>query len=101
MQIIHSTEHFFRLDTEDSGSVSDITVWPALAYDILPAAVHITYKSDESVSYAYDVADRAHLLYTILTEQSAGRLANWVKASAERTSRIGRDSNGEIVVKVL
>ena len=101
MQIINSQSSFFVLDTTDSQSVEQISVFPVLRYDILPADVRITYKSNPNVVYVYALSNKARLYHEILVEQSAGRLANWVKVNAERTYRTYADHTGELVVEEI
>lgn len=101
MQIIDSHESFFVLDTMDSESVEKISVFPVLRYDILPADVRITYKSNPEIVYVYALSNKARLYHEILVEQSAGRLANWVKVNAERTYRTYTDHTGELVIQTI
>jgi hypothetical protein len=101
MQIINSQKAFFVLDTSESESVEKITVFPVLQYDALPADVYITYKGNPNVVYVYALSNKARLYHEILSEYSAGRLANWIKVNAERTHRTYTDHTGELVVQAI
>ena len=85
-----SSDYSVNFDTEDSNAIAALHISANLKYDMLPANVFVTYKSDRDACYVYDVTDKARLLHEALTEKSAGHFVQWVKANAESPHRLDR-----------
>lgn len=75
------------LNVVDSTSVDTLYVQHSSGLNY----VGIRFKSNPEVAYMYHFADMAQLWFTLLTQDSAGKAAHWIKSNADYTSKIDAD----------
>jgi hypothetical protein len=95
MEIINTTKtdlyNHITPRVKDSTSVQSMTI---LTDESEGASVHIHYKSNPEALYIYRFTKTANLMFTVLSEKSAGRVANWIKGNSESTYKVWEE-NGD------
>lgn len=81
-------------DVAESTSVESLSVmrWA----DVGSIDVIIKFKSNVNTSYIYKFSDATHLMFELLLEDSAGRVAQWIKAKSEETWKVPNDGIGVV-----
>lgn len=83
-----------RFDVSESTSVAALSV---SKWDNIPnceTSVQVRFLSNEDITYIYKFTEATNLMYELLQEQSAGRMARWIKQNATETWKVPRD--GEV-----
>lgn len=80
-------EQIVFFDVVDSTSVGTLYVQHANGLNY----VGIRFKSNTDVTYMYHFTNMAQLWFTLLTQDSAGKAAHWIKSNADYASKLDAD----------
>lgn len=83
-------------DVAESTSVDSLSImrWASVgSVDVI-----IRFKSNANTAYIYKFSDATHLMFELLLEESAGRVARWIKENSPETWKVPND--GSDVVRI-